>query len=297
MKRGARLLLLLLLVTVASGIGVPGYFISTPNCSVIVYRRPTGGIDTLKTKTGNAGGYMILTEDFFPPLRLGDTLTVAGGWNLGGMARTLYVLRFAEREFLDLHLNRFTTCVTNVSDSSHIGTQLKCTYQLLGHSVKAETVDVDTSFYGNFHFDIHLPLPRDSVHDSDSLYLRCYKVFGASNESLAYTDRVFVLSRARYDAQLAADSIPFPEHRVLGVSELPNERPRVRHLKVRPTIVSQGVRIGGKGVVEIYDALGQRVAERKINDGILNLRGFPGGIYYLKLKGSRTFVEKIVKTM
>jgi hypothetical protein len=82
---------LLLTPALANAVGIGGFFINSPNCSLKVYRKLTGSRDTLKTITNSRGKYSLETDNFIPPSPQGETLYVYGGWNLGGKAKTFLI--------------------------------------------------------------------------------------------------------------------------------------------------------------------------------------------------------------
>ncbi len=292
------LMTLLATAGLASAITMYGFFINTPNCSLKVYRMKIspGGRDTLKTRTGSRGNWGIVTQNFIPEALQGETLYVE---DMAKRVKTFMIRGPPEYNSLDLHLDKFTACATEMDDSSHLNEQLKCAYQLLRHTIKPETVDVDTHDVGlNFYYDLHLPLPKDSVHNGDSIYLKCYKVFGPANESIAFTERTFPLNRDRIDAQLLTENIPFPERRMLEVGEEPSQSVRKRGLeyKVYPSIVKDEVNVKGiNGFIDLYDISGKKIAELPVSNGKLNLSQYSRGAYFLVPKKAELPSKKIVK--
>ena len=286
---------LLAAASLASAVTMSGFFINTPNCSLKVYRKPTGAIDTLRRITDGTGYWNIVTQNFIPEALQGETLYVEDN-----ARRVKTFMKRGPPEFnsLDLHLDKFTACARNVDDSSHLNEQLKCAYQLLRHSIKPETVNVDTSHLGNFWYDLHLPLAKDSVHNGDSIYLKCYKIYGPANESIAFTERKFVLNRDRFDAQLLAENISFPERRMLSINEEPSQAVRKKGIeyKVYPTITKNEVSVKGiNGFIDLYDVEGKKLAELPVSNGKLNLSDYGKGVYFILPKETKLPSKKIVK--
>ena len=196
-----------LLVGGANATSLYGFFLGSPGCSVKVYRKPTGPIDTLRDETNSRGKWNINTLNYSPPSNSGETLYVLGGWNLDGTARTFIVL--PDPNTLDLHLDKHTACITNVNDSSHISAALYAVYWI--HGFAPETAAVDTHFNAYwFYDDIHVPFDTLQAIQGESATIRLEKLLRTSvGDSVFYRSIPFTISKVRFDAQLVRDTVYF----------------------------------------------------------------------------------------
>ena len=198
-----------LLVGGASAIGIGGFFLGAPGCSVKFYRKPTGSVDTLRYQANSRGKWVFATENFHPPADTGETLYVLGGWNLNGKAKTFDVLTYSPKPYRDLHLNKHTACITNVHDSSHVSAALYAVYWISGCA--PETIAVDTSINGwLFYDDVHVPFDTLQATQGESATIRLEKVLQTPvGDSVFFRNIPFTISKERFDAQLVRDTVYF----------------------------------------------------------------------------------------
>jgi len=185
---------------------IAGFFINAPQCSVKIYRKPTGSVDTLYDEANADGLWVQWTENFEPPAQPGETLYVEGGWNLGGKAKTFEVVYTPL--FLDLNLNKFTACIENVHDSSHVNAPLKAIYSLQG--VAPCTTEIDTGYNQGFtfYYDIHVPFDTLAATQGKPGTIRLEKTL---NDTTWFRNIDFTVDRTKFDAQLVKDSVYFPQ--------------------------------------------------------------------------------------
>ncbi len=266
---------------------ISGFFINSPQCSVKVYRKPTGPIDTLKTKTDDWCGWVIETANFNPPAGTGETLYVYGGWNLEGSAKTFVIRGPPEYNSLDLNLNKHAACIKDVYDSTYFNSApLKLIYWINGFP--PETTQVDTGGQGLDHYyDIHAPFDTLQAVQGAQAHFRLEKVRA---DTTFYRNLDFVIDKTRFDAQLVRDTIYLTRDSfVIGVVE-ENLEKRVKggRLIVKPNPAKNYIVSNYEAV--LYDALGRQV--RKIDEG-KNVIDLNSGVYFIKREDDND-VKKLV---
>ncbi len=289
----------LLTISSALGVGIGGFFIDTPDCSLKVYRRPTGPIDTLRTKTNFAGKWVIETANFNPPAGTGETLYIYGGWNLGRKAKTFLIRGPPEYNSLDLNLDKFTACIKNVYDSSHVSAPLKAIYSLQG--VAPETTEVDTGYNQGFafYYDIHVPFDTLQATQGKQGIIRLEKTLA---DTTWYRVIPFTVDRTRFDAQLVKDTVYFTkDSMIIGVEEskLENLVRDKGKLIVSPNITRGDIILNQEGDYYIYNVLGREVLKGKYQKGNqIDLDDLPAGAYmlFVKPKDSKELLkpEKVI---
>ncbi len=276
---------------------IKGFLIDSPACSVKVYRKPTGTIDTLYDKANVNGLWIVNPVQFEPPAQDGETLYVYGGWNLDGKAKT-FVIRGNEDIALDLNLNKFTANVRDVIDTFDVSNTipLKCIYWISG--VPPETTIIDTNQGGTFYFDIHVPFDTLQAQHGIAGTLRLEKII--SSDTLLRTDTPFTVDRTRFDAQLVADTVYFPSE-VIPLGEEDDwpgkgkeNNKKTIEFNVYPSITSSKIKIYGTKGFSIYNALGQKIEGRKNINRVYFLNG-PNGVYFLRPKEKHLPTIKIIK--
>ena len=195
-----------LVAALASAATLYGNFVGSPACSLEVYRKPTGALDTLYAKTNSRGRWAISTSNFNPPAEQGETLNILGGWNLGGKARANVVLPTPNA--LDLHLNKHTACIKDVYDQTDFDGDLNAISWIEGFAPETTAVDTGPSLYWFYH--IHAPFDTLQATQGDSATIRLEKVLRTPvGDSVFHRNIPFTISKERFDAQLVRDTVYF----------------------------------------------------------------------------------------
>ncbi len=300
MKRHASWLLSILagtclLATGASATSINGSTVGAPGCSVKVYRRPTGSIDTLRRLTNSWGRWVVATENMEPDPEPGETLYVLGGWNLGGKARTFEV--FPNDPYLDLHLDRHTACIFRIRDSSHVDADLNAIYWTEGFAPETASVDTGLSVY--WKYAVHVAFDTLQAVQGESAWIRLEKVLHTPvGDSVFYMTFPFTISKERFDAQIVAwdtvyftrDSVEF-RARDIGVQSL-----SLPDTADSGSVVVPQALLRNLGEVAVSDTVVMRVARA----GYLSRRGFdlapgsPGSVVFdamtMTARGANVFV-------
>jgi|GEM_PF-4731400 len=277
------------------GVGMYGYFVDTPSCSVKVYRKPTGPVDTLKIISGNGGVWVIETNNFNPPAGQGETLYVYGGWNLGGEAKTYMIRGPPEYNSLDLNLNKHTACIDNVYDSTHVNTPLKLIYWINGFA--PETTQVDTFLDGKSLYDVHAPFNKAQATHGAQAHFRFEKVRG---DTTFYRNIDFLIDTTRFDAQLVKDTIYFTkDSSIIGIAEENQKKNIEQKFDVYPTITNGHVNVKGANKINVYDISGRKAGRYEGNatsNGFNFEMSAPAGVYFIKPEENGLPTRKVVKT-
>jgi len=282
----------------ADAVNIRGFFIGSPNCSLEVYRKPTGSRDTLKTRTGSNGNWVIETNNFIPPAIQGETLNVYGGWNLGGKAKTFLIRGPPEYTSLDLNLNKFTGCIGDVIDTSGISATLNAIYQINGFAPCTTVVDTGINQGFTFNYDVHVPFDTTQAVQGRQGNIRLEKRNG---NTVYWTDVPFTVDKTRFDAQLIRDTaIYFPQN-VSGVEQEPSQSPQRNGLEWRvwPSVTQGIVNVTGTKGFSTYNAAGQEVGKYQTSNanstGIINFSPYPNGVYFLRPEDMGQDTKKVVK--
>jgi len=277
------------------GIAMDGFFINAPNCSVKVYRKPTGPIDTLRTQTNVFGKYGIATENFNPPAQTGETLYVYGGWNLGGEARTYMIRGPPEYNSLDLNLNKHTACIKDVYDLTNFNAPLKLIYWINGFA--PETTQVDTGFSWYWKYDVHAPFNKAQATHGAQAHFRFEKVRG---DTTFYRNIDFLIDTTRFDAQLVKDTIYFTkDSSIIGIAEENQKKNIEQKFDVYPTITNGHVNVKGANKINVYDISGRKAGHYEGNatsNGFNFEMSAPAGVYFIKPEENSLPTRKVVKT-
>ena len=278
----------------AKGIGVDGFFVDTPNCSTKVYRKPTGSVDTLWTKTDDWNYWQINTEWFNPSSQIGDTLYIKGGWNLGGDAKTMWELKASGNKVYDLHLDKHTGCISEIIDTSglHDSIPLMCEYWIDGFA--PETTNVDTAMNYYWYYDAHLPFADSQAQQGAMAHYKLFKKVIDSPDTLYVKEDSFLINKDAFDAQLIRLTDTFPKEKIIiGVEE--NNQPVPE--KERIVKQSHGTRFDIQGPWELYDLIGNKVSEYQTDSNVYKSHNFgmyPNGRYFLKSKDEKELIEQII---
>ncbi|MCX6742551.1 MAG: hypothetical protein NTX24_05290 [Candidatus Pacearchaeota archaeon] len=188
----------------AIGIGIGGSFVSSPDCSLKVYRTPKGSIDTLRTKTNSRGRWVVGTENMEPDPQPGETLHVLGGWNLNGKAKTFDVLVSSPPPYLDLHLNKHTACIKNVYDQTNFSGNLNSISWIGNYAPETTAVDTGLSLY--WYYDVHSKFDTLQATHGSPAHIRLEKMKG---DTTFFRNLDFTVDTTRTDAQLVKDTAYF----------------------------------------------------------------------------------------
>ncbi len=281
------LLGILLNPKLANAVNVDGFFINSPACSVKVYRKPTGPIDTLRTITNIDGKWGIETANFNPPAGLNEILYVHGGWNFGKKAKTFWIRGPPGENFVyDLNLNKHTACIKDVHDSTHFNSApLKLIYWINGFPPCTTEVDTGYNQGFTFYYDIHAPFDTSQAQHGAQAHFRLEKVRG---DTTFYRNIDFLIDTTRFDAQLVKDTIYFTrDSSVIGIVEENNLENLIRKdggLVKGPSIVRGGsdIVLNTEGDYYLYDVSGKIAYKGKGNK--INTYDLSNGAYFLFLK-------------
>jgi len=281
----------------ADAVDVRGFFIGSPNCSLEVYRKPTGSRDTLKTRTGSNGNWVIETNNFIPPAVQGETLYVYGGWDLGGKAKTFDILTTSPKPYLDLNLNKFTGCIGDVIDTSQISGTLNAIYRINGFAPCTTVVDTGINQGFTFWDDVHAPFDTTQAVQGRQGNIRLEKRNG---NTVYWTDIPFIVDKTRFDAQLIRDSVYFPQNYSGVEQELSLSPQRKGHeWRVWPSVTQGIVNVTGTKGFSTYNAAGQKVGKYQNSNanstGIINFSPYPNGVYFLRTEDMGQETKKVVK--
>ena len=269
------------LVGGANATSLNGNIVGSPDCSLKLYRKPTGSIDTLRNKTNSHGAWAFATENLEPDPEPGETIYVLAGWNLDGEARTFDVFSWTPQRYPDLHLDKHTACIKQVHDSSRVNAELNAVYWIEAYA--PETTSVDTGLSLDWKYDVHVPVDTLQAAQGESAWIRLEKVLQTPvGDSVFFRTIPFTISKERLDAQRVRDTVYFTRESV-------EFRPRdigIEALTVPDT--------ADTGEVVIPQALLENFGEVTVNDtAVMRLAG--GGYVsrqgFVLVPGQDTLVE------